>query len=133
MQTVNDPTLTLLKPTLLNVANVLGMTLGTGVMHPVTDRIQPPPFVLGVIAGIALVAGAYIRVKRRGLPTLHLLVIASVILVWAGFSFTHRYCHGRLLYAAIPWLALAQESATVARQRGGKPTKRKEGSTLPDR
>jgi len=100
LQDVNRESIALFTPTLLKISHVVGTTIATGTMHPVADSIGQIPTILGMVVGVVLILKAYGRI-RSGLPVLHLS------LVWAVFSFTHMWWHGRLLYAAIPWLCSA--------------------------
>lgn|GEM_PF-6085281 len=51
------------------------------------------------------------------------MFMMALCFVWTGFSFSHMWWHGRLLYAAIPWLTGAGGEPKVHRQRGDRAAK----------
>lgn len=95
-------------PKVSAVTDYLDQALSTGVMHIAPYELRAFSYILGVVVGMVLVWKAYHRIKK-GLPIVNLVVIGTVLLVWVVFSFTRDAWQGRLVYAAIPWLASSDE------------------------
>ncbi len=105
LQMVNDESLIFITPKISTVTDMLTQTLATGVMHIAPYELRQFSYIMGIPVGMLLCYKAYQRIRSK-LPLLNVVVIGTVLLVWLIFSFTHEAWQGRLVYAAIPWLAV---------------------------
>lgn len=110
MQTVNDASFKFITPKISTLTDMISQTIASGVMHINPYELGQFSYILAIPLGLFLIYKAYCRMKS-GLPTLNLAVIGITMLVWLVFSLTHEAWQGRLLYAALPWLAVVRHSA----------------------
>lgn len=129
LQKVNDASITLVTLKISKITDIISQTLASGVMHIAPYELGQFSYILGVPVGLVLAYQAYRRMKS-GLPVLNIGVIGIVLLTWAVFSLTHEAWQGRLIYAAVPWLALKQKhpDGLETRAKAEEKPKRKSSS-----
>lgn len=122
LQKVNDASFKFITPKISLMTDMISQTIASGVMHITPYELGQFSYILAVPIGLFLIYKAYCRMKHS-LPVLNLAVIGIIMLVWLVFSLTHEAWQGRLLYAAIPWLAV--RGSKVVRPSTPTPERRK--------
>ena len=104
LQKIVDHTMIVVKPTILNLVSIVATTLAKGAVYMRLDEVGGTTVVFAGCLGILVLWWAIRRFQQ--VYVTRKMVIGAVMLVWLVFSLTHIHWSGRLLYAAVPWLAI---------------------------
>jgi len=106
LSTVNS--LGFVLPDMVALTSIFSQSIITGVFHPDFAMIPLDIKILSIPIGFFFVYKAFLRTPN--LPILNNWIIFSIVAIWLVFSFTHVHWVGRLVYPALPWLALERGS-----------------------